>query len=120
MHYRRPLLQLPPICDGCGAQFSISHALDSRKGGLVLQRHNEIRDVICDLATLTWNQITKDPVVRDISENPVGNALDADLGVRGVWQPQSVALFDVCVIHTDTHHIIVVPLNLYWQLLKMT
>ena len=28
-------------------------------------------------------------------------ALVADLGVRGVWQPQSEALLDVCVIDTD-------------------
>ena len=27
--------------------------------------------------------------------------LIADLGVRGVWQPQSEALFDVCVVDTD-------------------
>ena len=28
-------------------------------------------------------------------------ALVADLGVRGVWQPQTEALFDICVIDTD-------------------
>ena len=27
--------------------------------------------------------------------------LIADLGVRGVWQPQTMALFDLCVIDTD-------------------
>ena len=30
------------------------------------------------------------------------SALVADLGVRGVWQPQTEALFDVCVTDTDT------------------
>ena len=29
-------------------------------------------------------------------------ALIADLGVRGVWQPQTEALFDIRVVDTDT------------------
>ena len=37
-------------------------------------------------------------MVRDVSENPVGDALIAHLGV---WQPQSVLLFGVRVIDTD-------------------
>ena len=41
---------LPNYCDGCQARFSISHALDCRKGGLVTARHNELRDGVADLA----------------------------------------------------------------------
>ena len=37
LRYRKPMLQLPPNCDGCGAMFSINHALDCRRGGLVVQ-----------------------------------------------------------------------------------
>ena len=28
-------------CDGCDAKFTMSHALDYKKGGLVTARHNE-------------------------------------------------------------------------------
>ena len=41
---------LPTHCDGCQAKFSISHALDCKKGGLVTTRHNELRDGVADLA----------------------------------------------------------------------
>ena len=41
---------LPKYCDGCEARFSISHTLDCKKGGLVMARHNELRDGVADLA----------------------------------------------------------------------
>ena len=39
---------VPTTCDGCGAAFTLSHALDCR---LVIRRHNEIHD---DLACLAY------------------------------------------------------------------
>ena len=41
---------LPMYYDGCQAKFSISHALDCKKGGHVTARHNELRDWVADLA----------------------------------------------------------------------
>ena len=37
LHYWKPLLNIPPNCDGCGSPFSLDHALICRKGGLVIQ-----------------------------------------------------------------------------------
>ena len=39
-------------CDECGSAFSLSHALDCYKGGLVTQRHDEVRDALGDFAAL--------------------------------------------------------------------
>ena len=101
IRYRKPLLEIPPHCDGCNAPFDLSHALSCRKGGLVTQRHNEVRDAFGDLASLAFTQVTNEPVVRE-THNSLGNpALVADLSVRGVWMPQSEALFDIRVIDTD-------------------
>ena len=33
LRYKKPLLSVPSVCDGCGAQFSIEHALECRFGG---------------------------------------------------------------------------------------
>jgi hypothetical protein len=38
-------------CDGCGAKFSVRHGLECKKGGLVISRHNEIRDELSYLAS---------------------------------------------------------------------
>ena len=85
LHYRKPLLNVPSGCDGCGAPFSLDHALVLRKDGLIIQRHKEVWDVVGDLAALVWGRVVSEPVVRDASLD--GDALTADLGVRGVWEP---------------------------------
>ena len=91
---------MPKLCDGCGAEFSMEHALDCRFGGLVSRRHNEIRDAIGDLTSLVWGNVVREPVVCDKSTSSDGT-LVADLCVRGVWVPQSEELFDIHVVDTD-------------------
>ena len=59
LRYRKPLLSLPSVCDGCGAPFSVDHALDCPFGGLVTRRHNEVRDAFGDLASLVWSPVVK-------------------------------------------------------------
>ena len=43
----------------------------------------------------------REPVVREADEARGISALVAVLAVRGVWQPQTVALFDIPVTDTD-------------------
>ena len=50
----KPLLNVPSSHDGCGAPFLLDHALVCIKGGLIIQRYNEVRDVVGDLAALVW------------------------------------------------------------------
>ena len=69
-----------------------------KKGGLIVQRHNEIRDAVGDLAALLCGQVKREPIVSDDGDD---GTLIADLGVRGVWSPQSEALFDIRVTDTD-------------------
>ena len=66
-----------------------------------MQRHNEIRDVIHDLSSLAWGQTVKEPIIHGFGDDLSLPGLKADIGVRGVWQPQAVALFDVRVVDTD-------------------
>ena len=65
IRYLRDPLCLPPRCDGGRAIMSLQHALDCKKGGLIIQRHDEIRDCIGDMAAQVWSPVTKEPVVRE-------------------------------------------------------
>ena len=40
--YCKLLLNLPGVCHGCGATFTVNHALDCRFGGLVTYRYNQV------------------------------------------------------------------------------
>ena len=84
------------MCDGCGAPFSIEHALDCCFGGLVTRRYNEVWDVFGDLVFGV-----KEPVVRDGSAGANTLIADHDLCVQGVWEPQTEALFGIRVVDTD-------------------
>ena len=89
----------PAVCNGCGAPFSIEHALDYHFGGLVTRRHIEVCDAFGDLSSLVWSPVVKEPVVRDGSAG--ADTLIADLSVHGVWEPQTEALFDIQVVDID-------------------
>ena len=102
LRYMKPLIAMSPICDGCGAQFTTTHALDCRKGGLVSLRHNEVRDLLCELSSMAWKNVVKEPLVQEPSPNPPSEGLIADLSVRGVWQKQCTAVFYVRIVDSDS------------------
>ena len=56
---------MPKSCNGCGAEFSIEHALDCRFGGLGSHHHNEIHDATGNLASLVWGNVVCKPKVCD-------------------------------------------------------
>eukprot|EP00923_Selenidium_pygospionis_P002843 GHVN01004364.1.p1 GENE.GHVN01004364.1~~GHVN01004364.1.p1 ORF type:complete len:695 (+),score=78.46 GHVN01004364.1:2-2086(+) len=100
LRYRMPVANLPAVCDGCQQKCDIDHLLSCKVGGLVVRRHNEVRDTLGDLcAKALGRQVIREPeIVRSDGER---EGLVADLAVRGVFQPQTEALFDICVIDTD-------------------
>ena len=52
LRYGLEIKDLPKKCDGCNAKFSVNHALSCKKGGLVVNRHNEVKDEVAYLAAL--------------------------------------------------------------------
>ena len=65
LRYHRPSINMPAFCDGCGSQSSMEHALDCRIRDLVIQRHNEIRDALGDLASIAYKVVIREPVVSE-------------------------------------------------------
>eukprot|EP00923_Selenidium_pygospionis_P003985 GHVN01006330.1.p1 GENE.GHVN01006330.1~~GHVN01006330.1.p1 ORF type:complete len:304 (+),score=26.87 GHVN01006330.1:657-1568(+) len=119
LRYRLPLNNLPAECDGCGAPCDVDHLLQCKVGGLVVRRHNEMRDALGDLlAKALGRQVIKEPIIVPPTEGNKGKV--ADLAVRGVFQPQAEALFDICVVDTDAQsHITKSPTEVLAAAAKM-
>ena len=104
LRYGRTPSNLPRLCDTDSEEIDVNHTLNCSKGGLVYGRHNQCRDLNCDLLKLAGlKQIISEPILREFESDDNGqNGLRVDWGVRGFWKPQRQALFDVCNINADS------------------
>ena len=97
IRYQREPIYMPQRCDGCGKnEFNLDHALCCKTGGLITRRHNEIRDLLGEMCQKSWGNVVKEPIISE--EEP---CLRGDLAVRGVWEAQREALFDIRIVDTD-------------------
>ena len=114
---------LPKYCDGCNARFSICHALDCKRGGLIMARHNELRDRVADLdgKAFTPSHVHNDSLVyqgcavKRTKSKPAGpsvitNTYDTppeateqkgDLLLRDLWQNGTDSVHNMHVVNTD-------------------
>eukprot|EP00957_Ditylum_brightwellii_P027239 2059688-Ditylum_brightwellii.AAC.1 len=56
LRYMSKPQDLPTHCDGCGKKFSLQHALDCKTGGLIIARHDELRDELGVIGTQAFSQ----------------------------------------------------------------
>ena len=122
MRYGIGLEDLPHKCDGCGAKFSIEHALARKQGGLGVGRHDEIKDEIAELATMATssNRVRNEPIIkigRDTNGKGVPSKANVDclranpptektiergdVLVHGLYDRHTSCIIDVRVTDTD-------------------
>ena len=66
-----------------------------------MARHNESRDLNIDLLKMTGlSQLTREPILKESDSDGKGG-LRLDWGVRGFWEFQREALFDIRIINAD-------------------
>jgi hypothetical protein len=122
MRYAETPHNFPDKCDGCDAHFSLQHALRCKKGGLVIFRHNEIRDELVNLASraFTPSAARNEPLIHCCATEKVKTSLDkittqnnhkeaatgederGDLLIRGFWTAGTDCILDVRVTDTDS------------------
>ena len=73
------------------------------RGGFVIQRHNELRDLEAELRKMVCKDVATEPVLQDVEGEQLtrgsNKAQDArlDIHARGFWEPQRSGFFDVRV-----------------------
>ena len=83
----------------------MNHAMICQRGGLVIQRHNEIRVLQAELLDMVCYDVQVEPALQPITGEELARganqAPDARLDVhsRGFWERQRAAFFDIRVCH---------------------
>ena len=91
----------------CGDLFNADHALICMRGGYIIQRHNEIRDLEAEILQTVCIDVEAEPVLQEVTGEvlPRGanKAPDARLDIRerGFWAREQSAFFDVRVCHPN-------------------
>ena len=117
---------LPKHCDGCGATFTMTHALDCKVGGLIHQRHDEIKFELMEWASkaLTPSAVRVEPLMHTDSTPDEGTKTNGkskpeaktnhhcnhsandgqrgDVLVRGLFQRGTECIIDVRVTDLDS------------------
>eukprot|EP00978_Attheya_sp_CCMP212_P004101 scaffold8879_cov44-Attheya_sp.AAC.3 len=80
IRYGYDFLNPPEKCDGCGAKFSVGHALQCKTGGLVNMRHNEVKDELGYLAGIATssNTVRDEPLITQGHAATGGGAANAN------------------------------------------
>ena len=66
LRYDWKLTDTPTVCV-CRERFSVDHAMICKRGGFIIQRHNELRDLEADLLDLVCNDVEIEPVLQEIT-----------------------------------------------------
>ena len=98
IRYGTPLSDLPSVCP-CGGRYDLDHALNCKRGGFVIMRHNNVRDFVANLLSQVCVDVEKEPPLQPLTgETIVGNPEEGarpDIRPRGFWRPAQNAFFDI-------------------------
>ena len=105
LRYGFPLPRLPLKCV-CGAPFNEVHGLNCQRGGFVIIRHNEVRDLTAELLSEVCNDVAIEPALTPLSGEEFEsettsreNDSRCDVAARGFWMRGSKAFLDVRVFN---------------------
>ena len=95
-----------PISCACGMANNVDHALSCPRGGYVISRHNEVRDVTASLLGEAVKHVEIEPALQPLDDEIMSNrtAITSDnsrldIKCKGFWTDNQDAFFDVRVFN---------------------
>ena len=99
----------PTNCDGCGELTSLTHAMNCRRGGLIIQRHDAIKHEVGYLAesALSPSSVRDEPTINcsqetGTSEGGADSGERGDLMIRGMWENGTDCIIDLVVTNLES------------------
>ena len=88
--------------------FTVDHAMICQRGVLVIQRHNEIRDLQAELLDTVCYDVQLAPALQPITGEELARGLTKplmhSLTSRGFWERHRAAFFDIRVCHPNAKY----------------
>ena len=106
LRYNRDLKGLPSNCP-CRQTFDVNHAMNCKKGGFVIIRHNDIRDFEANLLSKVCHDVETEPALQPITREHLpastiqGDDARLDVRARGFGRKGQNAFFDVRVTNAN-------------------
>ena len=98
---------MPSVCV-CGFQFNVDHSMICKRGGFVIQRHYEFRDLEEEMLHMVCcNGVEIEPVSQETTGEELNRGANTapdtrlDIVARGFWERQRSAFFDVRICHPN-------------------
>ena len=93
---------MPSVCV-CGDHFNVDHAMMCKRGGFVIQRHNELRDLEAEMLRMVCNGVETKPVLQDITGEELnrGASTAPDAWQGGSGRDRGRRFFDVRICHPN-------------------
>ena len=91
----------------CGDSFNLQHALSCPKGGLVITRHNELRNLTAEILGEVCKNVVIEPLLTPLTgeelpkSSNTSNQARADVSARGLWTNRQKAFCDVSTHYPD-------------------
>ena len=76
----------------CNVQFSVDHAIVFQRGGFIIQRHNELRDLEAEMLRMVCNDVEVEPVLQEVTGETINHGANKapdtrlDIHARGFWE----------------------------------
>jgi len=51
----------------CGDVLNVDHAMVCRRGGFIIQLHNELRDLEADMLSMVCNDVEIEPILQELT-----------------------------------------------------
>ncbi|GAX18236.1 hypothetical protein FisN_31Hu011 [Fistulifera solaris] len=102
-----PIQALPQKCDGCNKPFSVEHAQTCKHGGLVILRHDDVKNEFMSLCAQAYGPkaVRNEPTIHTYSTDNRNaqkeQELRGDISIYGFWSDRKTTIFDVRVTDTD-------------------
>ena len=66
LRYDWQINDVPNVCI-CGQPFNVDHAMICKRGGFIIQRHNQLRDLEAQMLDLVCHDVEVEPVLQEIT-----------------------------------------------------